>query len=286
MNFKDKLNEYLKITNCSSKELSTLSNISETVISRYRNGQRVPKTNSKQLKSISGALEKIIKDKNITQYKDVNIYEEFTKLITNNDSFNYEIFSKNFNELIITLKININELSKNIVFDPSHISRIRYGKSKPADPFAFSIKVANFISSKYDNENNLKNISILTEKDTTKENIYNVILEYLTNNSETKIENKNHINDFLNNLNNFNLNDYIKAIKFDELKIPYIPFYKQKSKIYYGLEEMKKAELDFFKANVLTKSSTEIFMCSDMPMEDMAKDVDFGKNGCLELQCV
>lgn len=112
MNFKDKLNEYLKITNCSSKELSTLSNISETVISRYRNGQRVPKTNSKQLKSISGALEKIIKDKNITQYKDVNIYEEFTKLITNNDSFNYEIFSKNFNELIITLKININELSK------------------------------------------------------------------------------------------------------------------------------------------------------------------------------
>lgn len=128
MNFKDKLNEYLKITNCSSKELSTLSNISETVISRYRNGQRVPKTNSKQLKSISGALEKIIKDKNITQYKDVNIYEEFTKLITNNDSFNYEIFSKNFNELIITLKININELSKNIVFDPSHISRIRYGK--------------------------------------------------------------------------------------------------------------------------------------------------------------
>jgi len=132
MNFKDKLNEYLKITNCSSKELSTLSNISETVISRYRNGQRVPKTNSKQLKSISDALEKIIKDKNITQYKDVNIYEEFTKLITNNDSFNYEIFSKNFNELIITLKININELSKNIVFDPSHISRIRYGKSKPA----------------------------------------------------------------------------------------------------------------------------------------------------------
>lgn len=286
MNFKDKLNEYLKITNCSSKELSTLSNISETVISRYRNGQRVPKTNSKQLKSISDALEKIIKDKNITQYKDVNIYEEFTKLITNNDSFNYEIFSKNFNELIITLKININELSKNIVFDPSHISRIRYGKSKPTDPFAFSIKVANFISSKYDNENNLKNISILTGKDTTKENIYNVILEYLTNNSETKIENKNHINDFLNNLNNFNLNDYIKAIKFDELKIPYIPFYKQKSKTYYGLEEMKKAELDFFKANVLTKSSTEIFMCSDMPMEDMAKDVDFGKNGCLELQCV
>ena len=91
MNFKDKLNEYLKITNCSSKELSTLSNISETVISRYRNGQRVPKTNSKQLKSISGALEKIIKDRTgkksmgfnaqIESKKEQHTYEVFKDLL-------------------------------------------------------------------------------------------------------------------------------------------------------------------------------------------------------------
>ena len=40
---------------------------------------------------------------------------------------------------------------------------------------------------------------------------------------------------------------------------------------------MKKGELDFFKATVLSKSKEDIFMCSDMPMEDMAKDIDFGK---------
>ena len=43
------------------------------------------------------------------------------------------------------------------------------------------------------------------------------------------------------------------------------------------IEEMKKGELDFFKATVLSKSSDPVFMCSDMPMEDMAKDIDFGK---------
>ena len=48
---------------------------------------------------------------------------------------------------------------------------------------------------------------------------------------------------------------------------------------------MKKGELDFFKATVLSKSMEDVFMCSDMPMEDMAKDLDFGKNGCLRLQC-
>ena len=45
---------------------------------------------------------------------------------------------------------------------------------------------------------------------------------------------------------------------------------------------MKRGELDFFKATVLSKDTEDIFMCSDMPMEDMAEDISFGKNGCLE----
>ena len=40
---------------------------------------------------------------------------------------------------------------------------------------------------------------------------------------------------------------------------------------------MKKGELDFFKATVLSKNNEPVFMCSDMPMEDMAQDVEFGK---------
>lgn len=81
----------------------------------------------------------------------------------------------------------------------------------------------------------------------------------------------------MNNLDTFDLNEYIKAIHFDEMKVPFVPFYKSVSKNYYGLEEMKKGELDFFKATVLSKSSKSVFMCSDMPMEDMAEDIEFGK---------
>ncbi len=61
------------------------------------------------------------------------------------------------------------------------------------------------------------------------------------------------------------------------MKVPFVPFYKSTSKSYYGIEEMKKGELDFFKSTVLSKSTDPVFMCSDMPMEDMAKDVEFGK---------
>ena len=258
MSFKDKLNEYIDTIDCTSKELSTISEVSESVISRYRSGERTPTLNSKQLKSICSAIEQIINEKNIIKYKDINIYEELTKVIVDNNPFDYEIFSKNFNELIIVLKININEMSKSIIFDSSYISRIRYGKAKPADPISFCNKVTNFIVTKYNDADNIKKLSTLIGKDINTNNYYETILDYLVNSSNTSNK-KDYINDFLNNLNNFDLTDYIKAIKFDKLKVPNIPFYKAKSKNYYGLQEMKKAELDFFKASVLSKNHEDIF---------------------------
>ena len=48
---------------------------------------------------------------------------------------------------------------------------------------------------------------------------------------------------------------------------------------------MKKGELDFFKGTVLTKNNN-VFMCSDMPMEDMAKDVEFGKKWMFGIACM
>lgn len=275
MTFKNKLNEYLNKINCSSKELSIKSNVSESVISRYRNGDRTPKIDSKQLKDISAAIECIIKEKNIEEYLNTNILFELSNTIKEMDTFNYDSFSNNLNELITTLKININEMSKYIKFDSSHISRIKNGKTKPSDPIIFANRICDYITSKYNSLEYYKTLSLLLDKDVNENNFYDLIYNYLTN--DTNNNNKNYIGDFLNNLNNFNLNDYIKAIKFDELKVPNIPFYKAKTKNYYGLEEMKNAEIDFFKATVLTKNNEDIFMCSDMPMEDMAKDIEFGK---------
>ena len=169
-------------------------------------------------------------------------------------------------------------MSKYIVFDSSHISRIRYGKTKPSDPLEFSTKIANYIMSKYNSNEDkkvLKELINCQDEELQDKKIFETIYNYLTN--STSSPSKDYINDFLNNLDNFNLNNYIKAIKFDELKVPNIPFYIIKNKTYYGIEEMKKGELDFFKATVLSKNKGDIFMCSDMPMEDMAKDIDFGK---------
>ena len=276
MKFKEVLNKYLKELNCSSKKLSNESGLSESVISRYRSGERTPVKNSEQLNKLTKALFNIAKDSNKNKYTFDKIVSDFNSVLTSDD-FDYTTFSNNLNTLITSLNINTHEMSKYIVFDASHISRIRYGKAKPSNPVEFSNKICSYILNRYKNPDDINNLMMIIgckKSDLSNEKIYSTLFNWLT--SEI-VPVKNQISDFLHHLDSFNLDDYIKVIKFDELKVPSIPFYKAKTKHYYGIEEMKQGELNFFKGTVLSKSKEDIFMCSDMPMEDMAKDIDFGK---------
>lgn len=276
MNFKEVLNKYLKELNCSSKKLSNESGLSESVISRYRSGERTPVKNSEQLNKLTKTLFNIAKDNGKNKYTFDKIESDFNSTLAS-DNFDYTTFSNNLNTLITSLNINTHEMSKYIVFDASHISRIRYGKAKPSNPVEFSNKICSYILNRYKNPDDINNLMMIIgckKSDLSNEKIYSTLFNWLT--SEI-VPVKNQISDFLHHLDSFNLDDYIKVIKFDELKVPSIPFYKVKTKHYYGIEEMKQGELNFFKGTVLSKSKEDIFMCSDMPMEDMAKDIDFGK---------
>ena len=276
MNFKEVLNKYLQELNCSQKKLSEVSNLSETVISRYRSGDRTPIKNSEQMKKLTTALFNIAQKNGKNKYTIDKIINDFNSTLPSDD-FDYTTFSNNLNTLITSLNINTNEMSKFIIFDASHISRIRYGKAKPSNPIDFSNKICSYIYSKYKSSEDINKLSIIIgckKSDLANNKFYNTLFSWLT--SET-VSTKNQISDFLYNLDSFNLDDYIKVIKFDKLKVPTIPFYRTKTRHYYGLEEMKEGELNFFKSTVLSKSTEDIFMCSDMPMEDMAEDIEFGK---------
>ena len=276
MNFKEVLNKYLKELDCSSKKLSNESGLSESVISRYRSGERTPLKNSEQLNKLTNALFNIAKDSGKNKYTFDKIVSDFNSVLTSDD-FDYTTFSNNLNTLITSLNINTHEMSKYIVFDASHISRIRYGKAKPSNPIEFSNKICSYILNRYKNPDDINNLMMIIgckKSDLSNEKIYSTLFNWLTS---EMVPVKSQVSDFLHHLDLFNLDDYIKVIKFDELKVPSIPFYKAKTKHYYGIEGMKQGELNFFKGTVLSKSKEDIFMCSDMPMEDMAKDIEFGK---------
>ncbi len=276
MKFNEVLNEYLKELDCTAKKLSIESGLTGSVICRYRSGERTPIKNSEQLKKLTTALFNIAKEKGKSKYTLDKIVNDFNSTFPNDD-FDYTTFSNNLNTLITSLNINTHEMSKYIVFDASHISRIRYGKARPSNPIEFSNKICTYIFNRYKSPDDINNLSAIIgckKSDLANNKFYNTLFAWLTSEA-TPV--KSQVSDFLYNLDSFNLDDYIKVIKFDKLKVPSIPFYKAKSRHYYGLEEMKEGELNFFKATVLSKSKEDIFMCSDMPMEDMAEDTDFGK---------
>lgn len=276
MKFNEVLNRYLEELDCTARKLSIESGLTGSVISRYRSGERTPIKNSEQYEKLTTALFNIAKEKGKSKFTLDKIVNDFNSTFQNDD-FDYTNFSNNLNTLITSLNINTHEMSKYIVFDASHISRIRYGKARPSNPIEFSNKICTYIFNRYKSPDDINNLSAITgckKSDLANNNFYNTLFAWLT--SGTTLV-KSQVADFLYNLDSFNLDDYIKVIKFDKLKVPNIPFYKAKSRHYYGLEEMKNGELNFFKATVLSKSKEDIFMCSDMPMEDMAEDTEFGK---------
>ena len=276
MTFCEQLNTYIKQIGCSSKELVNASGLSTSVISRYRRGDRIPNIRGKQLEQLVDGLYKLSNSNKLNITKD-EIYSKLSGSL-NDVSIGLEQLSKNFNELIATLNINLSELSRFSSYDASLLSKIRTGNKTPSKPKIFIENVCSFVVKKYESEDDKKALAILIGcnlkdlKDNS--NYYNKLFKWFSTNL---VPTHNYIDDFLNNLDNFDLNEYIKAIHFDEMKVPTIPFYKATSKTYYGIEEMKKGELDFFKATVLSKNNEPVFMCSDMPMEDMAQDVEFGK---------
>ena len=276
MTFCEQLNKYIKQIGCSSKELVNASGLSTSVISRYRRGDRKPSIRSKQLEQLVDGLYKLSSSKNLNIPKD-EIYIKLSNTL-NDVSIDFEQLRKKFNELISTLNINMTELSRSSSYDSSLLSKIHTGNANPSKPKIFIETVCSFVVKKYKSEDSKKAVSILIGcnlKDLNdNSSYYNKLLNWFSTSSS---QSHNYIDDFLNNLDSFNLNEYIKTIHFDEMKVPTIPFYKATSKTYYGIEEMKKGELNFFKATVLSKNNEPVFMCSDMPMEDMAQDVDFGK---------
>ena len=85
------------------------------------------------------------------------------------------------------------------------------------------------------------------------------------------------VHSFLVHLNDFDLEEFMRQIHFQDLKVPTLPFQLPGSRDYYGIEEMKQAELDFLKTTVTARSLEDVYFYSDMPMMEMAADEAFKK---------
>ncbi len=278
MRFCEKLNEYMINLDCTAKELCEFSGISPSTLSRYRSGERVPEVNSEAFSNLCVAISKIaekstaIKTDLKTVMQQFNTCEDFP-------TADKESLCSNFNTLVTGLDINLSQMCKYINYDVSTVFRFRNGTRKPAEPKKFAVYVASYVSTIVQDEGQKYQLSKIIGCDpnslSAAEARKEKIREWLLSGNVTVP--KSNITNFLNKLDEFDLNEYIKAIHFDEMKVPSLPFQLPTSKYYYGIKEMMESELDFLKATVLSRSKKPVTLYSDMPMEEMAKDPDFPK---------
>ena len=279
MKFSDKLNEYIKQLSCASKDICSLSCISAASLSRYKNGDRVPNMGTKSFDELCSAIAQIAAQKNISGITEDSVKESFMAC----EDFiaaDKEVLRQNFNTLIAALNINITRLSQHTNYDASAIFRIRNGSRNPGDSEQFASAVASFVSRETSTDSEIAALAELIGCDIDK--IQDISVRYFKIKSwllEQPLQESGNdsVSKFLSKLDEFDLNEYIKIIKFDELKVPSLPFQLPSSKSYFGINEMMESELDFLKATVLSRSMAPVTMYSDMPLTQMAKDPDFPK---------
>lgn len=279
MKFSEKLNDFIEQLSCTGKDICNLSGISAASLSRYRNGERVPELGTKPFEDLCCALAQISAQKGELQITADAVKKAFVSC----DDFvstDKELLRKNFNTLLSALNVNLTQLCQYTNYDASAIFRIRNGSRKPGDAERFASAVASFVTRTMQMPSEIAAVAELIGCDI--DEIYDLSVRYakikswLLKQPVQKAE-SNSVSKFLGKLDDFDLNEYIKVIKFDELKVPSVPFQIPSSKTYFGIKEMMESELDFLKSTVLSKSSAPVIMYSDMPMKEMAKDPEFPK---------
>ena len=279
MKFQTQLNAYIQQLDCLAKDLSAASGISPATLSRYRSGERLPDPNAPAFGQLCQGIARLAAERGLTEVTEEAVRDAFLSAedLSQADT---ELLMRNFDLLLSVLDISVSRLCRRLNYDPSTVFRFRSGSRRPADPAQFADAVASSIAREQDTPQDVAVLASLLC--CTPEALADVTVRYerlqdWLLHGQGMPEGKTDIAGFLTKLDTFDLNEYIQAIHFDQLKVPTAPFQLPSSKSYFGLAEMMDSELDFLKATVLAKSRQPVTMYSDMPMTEMAKDPEFPK---------
>lgn len=278
MSFCSHFNEYLSLLEITYPQFARYSGLSVSAVRRYKNGESEPAPDSEQFNKLTNAFFRLAREKGF-ELSEEEIREKLQGSLKNSLNISYETYVTNLNTLINALDIRVSVLAKALSFDSSYISKILAGQRKPRRVSDFTQSIGSYISRVCIDEQQLTALSQLLNCDTEQLDSPRAISGAVTNwlGSNTVAAKKDPIENFLDKLEDFNLDEYINVIHFNDIKLPTAPFRLPTSKTYTTIEGMKKCELDFIKATVLSKSKKDVILYSDMPLEEMAKDEDFAK---------
>lgn len=293
MEFKELLNNYLEQVSASQRDLASCSGLSTATVSRYCSGEREPESGSAQVQQLAKAIAELAVRKDISLplssdgsdpaagISDISaaIAAELNETLRNGINVEYKVFLSNLTSLLSVLDVRSSELARALSYDPSHISRILSGTRRPGNLRKFIDDTATYLARRSAGNAESESLASLLGTDPgemqTAASLKDRMITWLGSNPSVSGEEP--ISRFLEKLDDFDLNEYMKAIRFDEMKLPPAIPQLATSKTYYGLAKMMESELDFMKATVLSRSMEDCILYSDMPLNEMASDPEFPK---------
>ena len=279
MKFNEKLNSCLSSASGTQKELAKYSGLSTATISRFCSGKREPAYNSSELKDLARALTELAADKQVSFAPYEDVYQSLRDSVEDMLRVDYDVFLENLNYLLKFLGVKNTELAAGIHSDLSHVSRILAGSSKPGNNNIFIHDAATYLAVRCFGSSSIEGIADLIGVNasdiSTSAELRDGIMHYLGSHAHIDIDNS--FPHFLSALDVFDLNDYLKTVHFDEIKVPSAMPHLPTRKEYNGIQKMMDSEIDFMKTTVLSRSDEDCILYSDMPLEEMASDPVFPK---------
>ena len=297
MKFSELLNQYIQLLGCTGQELAERSGISASVISRYRNGEREPQPDSEAVRMLARVLAAISAEKSAEPLSEEEILTSFQDALLLKSRI-YDTFLHRFDALYQKLNLNMKDIAAFTNYDMSFLYRIKSGERRTSALPALCDKLTKYLAVSASSDAERKKIAELIGIDISavsdSDGFYNTVYNWLLPSQDsitsaaaasTSPEAGADMSQFLSKLDEFDLEDYIRVIHFDDIKVPTLPVHLPATRNYYGISKMREGELDFFKLTVTSRSSEPIFMCSDMPMSDMAESNDFNKKWMFAIAC-
>ena len=217
MDFKEKLTEYIERLDCTAKDLSEVCGLSAATISRYRSGERIPRADSENYLKLVRGIACIAEMKAVPDITEGSVSASLSPL-TGSCTVDMGRLQTNLDTLLDILPVSVSELSRSLNYDASYISRTRNGQRQPADPHGFASYIADFIARRYRDDCQLSLIAALIGCDPDElkdvDTCRGLIFRWLISGEGDPGD---PVTDFLEKLEQFDLDEYIRAIHFDTI---------------------------------------------------------------------
>lgn len=287
MEFSTQLEQLMRLAQCNLVQLAEESGVSQATICRYRSGKRRPKANSEHVEQIAGALSRLAERNGVASVDAGAILRQLNRTLEESAMAQQELNTEHFGQLIAWMDMSYSELAPKISYDASTISRIRSGKRHPAEPHAFAESVAQVALARREKVTGTQGLaeliglrSVCADEDAE---LAERLVAWLL---QAQAPQNRQMGELLASIDSFNLDDYVKRIGYDSLKVPTSPFTIPSTKSYCGVQGRKRAELDFLKTVATSKGSKSFTLFCNMDMAELAQDPQFTKRFLIGMAAV